>query len=355
MFAVAFLHDNHNHPGYTGASLRAGGVGGTESSVIQLAEALAARGHAVYALNRLDGAAVEGGVMWLPLREKTAMPPLDVAIGVNSARIFWGVDAQAKIAWLHNPPTVRQQLKRRNLLALLRHRPHAVLLGEYHSRLLHPWLPYTGRSVIHHGVGDEFFAQEPSAARRPPRAIFASQPSRGLSFAAQAWEAIERQAPGAELHVFCPQAKQREAAEACGGRRGVVIRGSVSRPQLAQELRAARVMLIPGVADETFCLAAAEATASGTPIVTLGHGALAERVRHGETGFIAKNGEEFAAAAARLLNEESVWAAIHRSCIRDPALARWSERAVEWEALFETPPGAGRRVSKGRAIGRHAT
>jgi glycosyltransferase involved in cell wall biosynthesis len=334
MFSIALLQDNHNHPAYRGASLRAGGLGGTESSVIQLAEALAARGHTVYALNRLDLTVQERGVMWMPLRDMKALPPIDVAIGVNSTRIFSGLRARKKITWLHNPPKLRQQLKRRNLFALLRHRPHAVLLGEYHSGLLHSWLPYSDRSIIFHGVADNFFLGEPERAPRLPRAIFASQPKRGLAFVTEAWAEIRARAPDAELHVFCPQAKEREAAEACRDKPGVVIRGSVSRAQLSEELRAARVMLIPGVADETYCLAAAEATAAGVPIVTRGAGALAERVVEGNTGFISPATNDFIRDAVRLLTEDDLWLKMHASCVGDPALATWNERAADWEAVI---------------------
>jgi glycosyltransferase involved in cell wall biosynthesis len=335
MHSIAFLQDNHNHPAYRGASLLAGGIGGTESSVIQLAEALAARGHTVYALNRLDLTAQERGVTWMPLRDMKALPPIDIAIGVNSTRIFSGLRARKKITWLHNPPTLRQQLKRRNLFALLRHRPHAVLLGEYHSGLLHSWLPYSDRSIIFHGVAENFFLREPEQRPRPPRAIFASQPKRDLAFATEAWAEIRARAPDAELHVFCPQAKEREAAQACGGKPGVIIRGSVSRAQLGEELRAARVMLIPGVADETFCLAAAEATAAGVPIVTRGAGALAERVQQGETGFISPAIDDFIRNAVRLLTEDDLWLKMHGACAAHPALASWNERAADWEALFK--------------------
>jgi glycosyltransferase involved in cell wall biosynthesis len=334
MLTIAFLQDNHNHPGYAGASLYAGGVGGTESSVIQLAEALAARGHRIYALNRLDAAALEAGVRWMPLRDKQSLPPLDIAIGINSTRILDDVKARRTIAWLHNPPTLKQQLKRRNLLALLRHRPHAVLLGEYHSSLLHRRLPYASRSIIGHGIADTFFLHERESAARPPRAVFTSQPKRGLDFVVEAWEKIRVRTPGAELHVFCPQAKEQEAAAACGGKPGIVIRGSVSRADLARELRWARVMLIPGVTDETFCLAAAEATASGVPVVTRGVGALSERVSNGATGFISPHPAEFVANAARLLTEDDLWLRQHAECVSGSSLASWEKRADEWEALF---------------------
>jgi glycosyltransferase involved in cell wall biosynthesis len=332
---IALLQDNHNHGGYTGASLRLGGVGGTESSVIQLAEALAARGHTVYALNRIDAAVEEAGVTWVPLRDKKKLPRLDVAIGVNSTRIFWDLKCRRAITWWHNPPTNKQQLKRRNLFALLHHRPHAVLLGSYHSRLLHGWLPYAGRSTIFHGIGEDFFLGTAERKPRPPRALFTSQPKRGLSFVAEAWAQTRAEVPEAELHVFCPQAKEREAAEACGQGPGILIRGSVSRAQLADELRTARVMLIPGVADETFCLAAAEATAAGVPIITCGIGALAERVSHGDTGFVSPLPEDFAGSAVRVLTDDDLWLQMHERCVTDPSLGTWKERAGDWEALFK--------------------
>jgi glycosyltransferase involved in cell wall biosynthesis len=334
VLSIAFLHNNHNHPGYTGAAIETGGVGGTESSVIHLAEALVSRGHHVFALNRLSAPSLFAGVQWLPLGRKDTLPPLDAAIGINSTRLFQGLKALCKINWFHNPPTLKQQLKYRNLGALLRHRTHAVLLGDYHSGLLHSWLPYSGRSIIFHGVGDEFFVRSPEAAPRAQRAIFTSQPKRGLDFVAGLWSSIQARVPLAELHVFCPQQKEREAASTCCSKPGIVIRGSVSRAALAQELRQARVMLIPGVADETFCLAAAEAAASGVPLVTRGTGALAERVQHGQTGFISPDPGAFIENAVQLLTSDDLWKRMHARCVGHPALASWNKRAAEWEALF---------------------
>src|SRR5262249_41672023 len=135
--------------------------------------------------------------------------------------------------------------------------------------------------------------------------------------------------------VFCPQAKEREAAQACAEKPGVVIRGSITRAALARELRAARVMLIPGVADETFCLAAAEATAAGVPLVTYGVGALAERVQHEKTGFISPAKEDFIKDAVRLLAEDDLWLKMHAACVRLPGLDSWNRRVADWEALFE--------------------
>lgn len=150
----------------------------------------------------------------------------------------------------------------------------------------------------------------------------------------ETWREIHGAVPDAELHVFCPQAKEEEAARAISGAPGVIIRGSVSRTQLAAELCNARVMLVPGVADETFCLAAAEATASGVPIVTRGIGALSERVRHGENGFLCPLMPDFASQSISLLTRDDLWMRMHLACVQDLSLKTWDQRAEEWERLF---------------------
>ncbi len=188
--------------------------------------------------------------------------------------------------------------------------------------------------MLYHGLGDAFFLKEAEKSPRKPRAIFTSQPSRGLDFVASCWRQIAGSVPSAELHVFCPQSWQAEAARRCAGGSNIVIRGSVSRDELAAELRSARAMLIPGVKDETFCLAAAEATASGVPIVTLGEGALGERVKHGETGYIAATSEQFSQFAALLLRDDALWMKQHRACLADDSLTGWGKRAEQWERLF---------------------
>ncbi|KAI93970.1 hypothetical protein T281_13550 [Rhodomicrobium udaipurense JA643] len=335
MATIAILHANHNHPAYTGASLRAGAVGGTESSAIYLAEALARRGHRVFALNRLKASSVENGVTWLPLESRTSLPSVDFAIALNSDRLYWGFKARHKLTWLHTPPTLGKFLKRRNALALLWHRPTAVLLGGYHASTLDPRVPYRRRVEIAHGVADMFFAPEPEAGPRAPKAVFCSRPSRGLDFVARLWPSIHAAVPDAELHVFCPHSSLDEAAARIGGSSpGIRLRGGVARSELAAELRTARVMLVPGDLDETYCLAAAEATASGVPLVTLGIGALKERVRDGETGFLASGADDFARHAQNVLTDDALWLRLNRGCLAESALGRWDDRAADWERLF---------------------
>ncbi|MBI4724627.1 MAG: glycosyltransferase [Rhodomicrobium sp.] len=331
MTVIDFLHDGI---AFSGDTLRSASMGGTESSVVQLAEALARRGHDVSVFNGVAVPRRDSGVHWWPLAEAAKRARGETGIAVANPKVFNGLSFRSHIFWLHNPLKSWRQIRRGNIGPLLKRRPYFVLLGHYHASRVPCWFPSSGRGIIHHGIHEDFFRDAPADTAPPPRAIFTSQPYRGLEWLLDIWAGIKGQVPVASFDVFAPKVHQAAANAQRAALDGVTFRGSVSRPELVHELAAARVQLIPGHRDETYCLAAAEATAAGVPIVTLGTGALAERVRDGKTGFIARGRDEFIARAAALLSDDGLWSAMHRECLADAALTGWDKRAEEWEQLF---------------------
>ena len=332
MASIDFIHAGAP---YSGETLRSASMGGTESSVVQLAEALAQRGHVVSVFNGVASPVVEYGVNWRPLSDAADFNRGDVGIAVASPKPFLALKFRRPIVWLHNPTKSWRQIKRGNVLALAKARPHLVVLGDHHRRHIPQWLPFRSRHVIEHGVHPDFFRHVPSGAAPPPQAIFTSQPYRGLDWLLELWGEVKKQAPEATFKIFAPKAHQAAQNAARSGLTGVSFGGSVSRAELIGELGKSRVQLIPGHHDETYCLAAAEATAAGVPIVSRGFGALTERVRPGKTGFIAAHREDFIARTVSLLSGAEVWKALHDGCIEERSLAGWDKRAEEWESLFQ--------------------
>jgi glycosyltransferase involved in cell wall biosynthesis len=100
-------------------------------------------------------------------------------------------------------------------------------------------------------------------------------------------------------------------------------------------LRAARVMLYRGEANETFCLAVAEAQALGLPAVVTSLGSLPERVEDDVTGTVAKDDDAFVAAAIALLRDDTLWQSRHRAAIARRKGASWDEVARRFEALMQ--------------------
>ena len=334
---------------FDGAMAETAPLGGAETAFVALAEALAARGHQVEARNRCRTAVVHKSVRWAPL-SRDLPRACDLYIGNRSHRVIGLVRrAGSRVLWLHNPAFYLK--KPRNLWRLAWYRPALVVTGAYHAATIPRWLPCTGREIIPYGVLDRFRTASP---REPPapRAIFTSNPLRGLDWLLDLWVArIKPAVPQSELHIYAgaavyalagtPRARRMDetlaradALAAFGVRRFA----PVGREALATALRAARVMLYRGDLGETFCLALAEAQAMGVPAVVEPLGSTPERVIDGVTGRVAKDDEAFVAAAVALLSDDGLWRRWHLAALERQRGLSWDAVGARFEALIFDEP-----------------
>jgi len=186
----------------------------------------------------------------------------------------------------------------------------------------------------------------------PPRAIFTSNPLRGLDWLLGVWvERIRPAVPTAELHIYAggavyglvgtPRARrmdevlaQADALAASGVRRFE----PVGRQALATALSGARVMLYRGDPGETFCLSLAEAQAMGVPAVVEPLGSTPERVIDGVTGRVAENEDGFVAAAVGLLRDDELWRRWHLAALKRQRGLSWDAVGARFEALMPDTP-----------------
>ena len=324
-------------------------LGGAETAFAELAEALAARGHRVTAFTRCPAPLEWKGVYWTPLA--SGVPErADIYVANRSWRLIGACPAAAcALFWLHNP--ARYLLKWRYQWRLLRRRPTMVFIGPHHLSTYPAWAAGGRRVVIPYGISAPFLG----ASERPapgPRAVFLSNPQRSLDWLLDLWTgAIRVAVPAAELHIFGGAAvygalgatQQGRAAPVLERARGlagdgVVLRGAFGKSALAHELEQARVFLYRGDPGETFCNAAAEPQAMGVPGVVEDIACMAERIRHGETGFVVKGPQDFASAAMRLLTDDALWQEYHRNCLRFQRSWTWADAAAAFERLAPSGP-----------------
>jgi glycosyltransferase involved in cell wall biosynthesis len=320
-------------------------LGGAETAFVALAEALAARGNSVEARTGCRDPLTHRGVRWAPFGWE--MPAAcDLYIGSRGHRVIGGVRrAQRRLFWLHNP--ARYLRKPRNLWRLAWYRPTLVLTGAYHRATVPSWLPRGGAITIPYGVLDRFRA---AGAREPPppRAIFTSNPLRGLDWLLDLWVTrIAPAVPQAELHIYAGPAVYGALGERRAGEMAAVLaradalagcgvrcHAPVGRDALAAALAGARVMLYRGDPGETFCLALAEAQAMGVPAIVTPLGAVAERVTDGASGRVATDAEAFADASIAVLRDEALWRRWHLGALAHQRGANWETVAQRFEALI---------------------
>lgn len=330
---------------FDGAMAERGPLGGAETAFVALAEALVARGHRVEARSNCPATLRHNGVAWAPLRD--GVPEVcDLYIGNRGARaVGLAPGAKRRLFWLHNPAGYLR--KPRYLWRLAWHRPTLVVTGDYHARSVPKFLPRGGCEIIPYGVLDRFRGGE-LRAPPPPRAVFTSNPLRGLDWLLDLWvESIAPAVPGAELHIYAgPSVYGVAGAHRAAPMRAVLARAEalrdlgirclppVGRETMVTVLRSARAMLYRGDPGETFCLALAEAQAMGVPAIVQPFGSVGERVADGVSGCVARNDEAFAEAAIAVLRDDALWRRWHRGALERQRGLSWDEVAARFEALI---------------------
>jgi glycosyltransferase involved in cell wall biosynthesis len=331
---------------FDGAMAEIAPLGGAETALVALAEALVGRGHEVEVRNRCHTALTHRGVHWAPLSGNIP-EACDLYIGSRGHRVIGLVHhARRRLFWLHNPARYLQ--KPRNLFRLAWYRPTLVVTGAYHAETVPAWLPRGGCEIIPYGVIERFRGAVP---REPPapRAIFTSNPLRGLNWLLDLWVArIVPAVPGAELHVYSGPAVYRGLSAARTSEMEAVLARAdtltafgvrrfepLGREALAVALMEARVMLYRGDPGETFCLALAEAQAMGVPAVVTPLGAVGERVADGVSGRVARNEDDFAAAAIAALRDDGLWRRWHLAALTRQRGLSWDRVAARFEALMK--------------------
>jgi glycosyltransferase involved in cell wall biosynthesis len=168
---------------------------------------------------------------------------------------------------------------------------------------------------------------------RGNRLLYSSMPDRGLIHLARWFPRIRARVPTAELHVTgdftmygWPGARA-DYERLFHGTPGVVYHGRVSRSELVELQRSAKVLAFPCTFPEGFCIAAAEAMAAGAVPVTSGAFALSTTV--GPAGVLVRGhpgggrrrtvqqwlyGRRFVRAVVRLLTDPAHWRAKSEAC-----------------------------------------
>jgi glycosyltransferase involved in cell wall biosynthesis len=290
------------------------------------------RGHKAAVYNHRTSTLDVCGVSYRPLKDALNITSDTIVVSNNSISALEGIPSKHRVVWGHLDLRLARLRKHRDLRAALGIRPHLVVPSKYSARRTHLIIPFRSRRVIEHGVDDVFLQFEARNQPPPPIVIFASQPRRNLHLVLRVWQGvIHPRQPAARLHLYCSHQDAAGFGITEWEREGIVFKGHVSHKLLSQGFREGRLMLYPGHKEETYCNTAAEAVASGLPVVTMGIGALAERVRHRVDGLLASSAGEMGHYALDVLSDDCLWHRLHVGGIEGSKSRSWDMRAKEWE------------------------
>ena len=318
------------HSRLTDAQGSDGALGGIETACLELGDALVARGHEVTILGQPAVHRKARPLGWSQLGESHG----DALISCNDARVLSAGRFKARIFWSHNPLAVEKAVRKKQFGPIWSARPPAVFGSRDALEAISPLLRFRSRTVIPLGVTALFESVRTNLPGNPHFA-FVSQSQRGLPGVCRVWaDKVRPAAPAARLHVFGSMPASASLTTVAAAAAGILFHPRADKQELARFYETAMALICVGAADETFCLAAAEAQCAGLPVLTLGIGALGERVSHGVNGLRADSFEAMAGDAIRLCQDPELGLLLREGALRTRGQFSWARSAKLWEALL---------------------
>jgi glycosyltransferase involved in cell wall biosynthesis len=322
-------------------------LGGTETAVIRLSEALHRRKHSVTVVTSHSEPPPSDPV-YVSFQQGLKLQACDVLIAVRGWQpVFWPLPASVRLFWTGDSFDAFPTLGIGD--ARVQNRLDALLaVSDWQADVLcsRSGFPRTKAWVIRNGVHLQDFSGEESRVRK--RLIYSSTPLRGLAHVPELYRRLKGLHPDAELHVFSgyqvydagrgydPTHEQRwqQMSAELNQLPDCYVKSNVVQSRLAREFMRSSVLFYPNTFDETSCITAMEAQAAGCAIVTSKRAALPETV--GQAGILIESvpgsvefETQFVRATDRLLTDE----ALFKACSDEGR--RRARESFDWNVVAE--------------------
>lgn len=276
-------------------------LGGSQSALCYLAEALAAQGHEVFVVNHTTVEGVIRGVHMFSFNGNFVSafaPAPDAAIILN--RTGWGgqikpvLEASTRLVlWMQHADDQPGAQPLKDAAERGHYDGFAFVSDWQRQRFIDAFGIDAGRAgVMRNAIGARFqdmFAEDEAIAAQknwPATLAYTSTPFRGLDVLLNAFPTIRARRAGIRLNVYSSMQVYHDPSGAedpferlyakARSTDGVTYVGSLPQPELAEELRKTAILAYPSTFAETSCIAVMEAMASGCRVVTADFGALKE-------------------------------------------------------------------------------
>lgn len=348
---IAFFPDSM--ASFHGHSLKERPLGGMETAVIRLAEALHDLGNEVIVFSNLENPPLSEP-LYLPRPRLAHLGEVDVFVGIREWRTcFLPVQCAKNFFWTGDSYDLMQNMGMGD--RRVADKIDAFLaVSDWHAREIcsRSGFPKEKTYVLRNGIYAEYFKDCDETKRDKRRLIYSSTPYRGLKFLPQIYKTLKPEFPDMSLHIFSDYKVYGEQAnQAYAGLiqeqkllekefseiDGCYMQGGVTQQQLAREMMLSGILAYPNTFEETSCITAMEAQAAGCVVVTSNLGALPETI--GDAGIIIneKPGseayiKEFIKKIELLFNDDEMRKELSFKAIKRAEAYSWKKIAEKFVA-----------------------
>ena len=330
-------------------------LGGSESALLYMSQALARRGHAVDVIANCPDPGRYREVNYYNMDEASSVisqSAWDLCIVARSyADLTLKSRSRQRWLWMHDMPAGEGSL--RKLAGALWQTTQCVTVSPFHTQVYQDAIPELADMFWTSSNGVDLKSIRKAikgVPKKKKRIIYAARPERGLYFLlANVLPAMREQDPEIELVIcgydassFKPaqqmQAYYDQLNKLIAETPGVIDYGPLSKTEYWKLLASSKLMTYPTNFPEVFCINAAEAMACGTPIITTFNFALPHVVPYHDQMIPGNPDTEeyttrFANVACGLMRDDVSYARLKREGERYvEERFQWAMVADAWEA-----------------------
>ena len=314
---------------YDGYSRNSSELRGAELAIINYSEELVKKKYQVTVINNCKNEILINGVQYRNIKNIKSKVSCDVAIVNSDANYFKYADAKRNLLLSHSIQTFEKFLRNKQLIAFMRYKPTVLCFSKYQFDKRNYITSLFGKRMIVPSIDNDFFSFK-LENKINKDAIFYSRFDRNGEYVINLWKNIfTKLNSNSRLYINSDFANEIEFS-----RFNIIKKPYLEKNKLIEFLSNFRILIIPGHKGEVFCNVAEEAKAMCIPIVTMGIGALKERVINNYNGYVCNNFKDFEEKILTLMNNDKIYLKFKKNLYNDRGLKKWNDTVNDLIKLF---------------------
>ena len=328
------------------------GLGGTESTLVLLARALAKLGHNVEVYNCCFKDGVYDGVSWKSLWTLNQSKKFDAVISLRLLETFkeYKFNSTIKAVWIHDEALRgASQLDKNSDINMWISVSNTQKEFIKKKEIIQPEHWFVTRNAFDEEIYNEALIKTKKIKNQ---AIYCSAPDRGLDCLLDLWPEIKSRVSNAKLVITGSFALWgvsdeennrifKEIYDKISKLKDVTLFQRLSKYELAKLQAESEVMLYPTDFNEMFCISALECFAVGTSIISSKKAAMIERIKNGDNGFLidlpykdSSYRKEFVDKACYFLENQNIKDVFSKNALSFSSQMNFEQLAKDWESEF---------------------
>ena len=321
------LLENHNTI-YTGKDRNDPKLRGAELALINYAEELAAKNFDVTFLNNFNENFQFKNVKYNNINLETSN--FDIAIANGDANLFKYVKSKKNFLLSHSIQNFEKFFRKKQLIPFIKYKPKVICFSNYHYNSRSFLTSFYGKEIIIPSIDNEFYKAE-LPLKTNNDVIFYSRGDRNGQLILKIWKDLFlNNSIKSKFYISKDLFIENEEMK----KFNIIKKDFLPKNELIDFLKNFRLLIIPGHKGEVFCNVAEEAKALGIPIITMGMGALKERVKSNYNGFLCPNLEDFKIKILQLLKDDDLYLKFRNNLIKDRGKNKWNNTVNSLINLF---------------------